>query len=61
MEEVELGGLGDDDGDCAGFSRIDEDYPFPTIPEREEVLPFRLNDVHEVPFCGILYVMQSYM
>lgn len=48
-EDVELGDLEDNEGDNCSFIRIDDEYHFPTITDREEVVPPGAQNANEVP------------
>ncbi|XP_074592527.1 protein PAT1 homolog 1-like [Curcuma longa] len=51
-EDVELGGLEDDEGDNCSFIRIGDEYHFPTITDREEVVPSGAQNANEVEGLG---------
>ena len=64
VEEVELGGLEDDDGNGAGLVGLDdEEYHFPSIGDREEVA-ILYNMFYHVDATSIVYhniVMHIYL
>lgn len=53
MEEIELGGLEDDNGVAsAALSGLEEDYPFSAIGDREEVISYFERIGSQIPcFC----------
>ncbi|KAG6506115.1 protein PAT1 homolog 1-like [Zingiber officinale] len=53
-EDAELGCLEDDEGHNASFIRIDDEYHFPIIKDREEVGHSGVQDVNEVVGLGYL-------
>ncbi|WOK99540.1 hypothetical protein Cni_G08252 [Canna indica] len=54
MEEVELGGLEDDEGYNARLFGVDSEYHLPTTGDKEEVTPFGAKDAYEVEGLGSL-------
>lgn len=50
-EDIDLGGLEDDESGNASFARIDNEYYFPTVRDREEIIPSGGHDNNEVLHC----------
>ncbi|XP_042389196.1 protein PAT1 homolog 1-like [Zingiber officinale] len=48
MEDIDLGILEDDESVNASLTRIDDEYYFPTVQDREEIIPFGGHDINEV-------------
>ncbi|XP_074575649.1 protein PAT1 homolog 1-like [Curcuma longa] len=48
MEDIDLGILEDDESVNASFARIDDEYYFPTVRDREEIIPSGGHDINEV-------------
>lgn len=51
MEDSDLGVLEDDESGNASFSGIDDEYYFPTVRDREEIIPSGGHDINEVLQC----------
>lgn len=49
MEDIDLGVLEDAESVNASFARIDDEYYFPTVRDREEIIPSGGHDINEVP------------
>lgn len=57
MDEVELGGLKDNDNDHDGFSGIKDEYHFSPPGDREDFFPSGIQDVYEVRLLDVIYML----
>ncbi|KAG6503164.1 hypothetical protein ZIOFF_035475 [Zingiber officinale] len=54
VEDIDLGVLEDDGSVNASLTKIDDEYYFPTVQDREEIIPSKGHDINEVEGFGYL-------